>query len=141
MARRVPEKSETGAVDEYIAACPEEVRNKLENIRTAIKEAAPGAIETTSYFGIPGYSYPGYDYNGMFAWFDFRNSQISLRLRPPTVEDHRKDLAAFATTKSVVRFPSDRKIPASLVKKLVKASIRVMKDRREKTARQVSVPP
>ncbi len=134
MARRVPDKSEPDAVDKYIADCPVDARGKLEEIRTAIKEAAPDAIETTSYF-IPGYSYPGYDYNGMFAWFDYRSSQIDLRLRPPTIEDHKKDLAGLVVTKSVVRFPSDKKIPIPLVKRLVKASVRVMKDKPRKPAR------
>jgi uncharacterized protein YdhG (YjbR/CyaY superfamily) len=132
MVRRAADKSESGTVDEYIADCPEDVRGKLEEIRTAIREAAPGAVETTSYFGIPGYSYQGYDYNGMFVWFDFRNSQINLRLRPPVLENHKKDLVGFVTTKSVVRFPSDEKIPILLVKRLVKASVRIMKDKREK---------
>ena len=81
------------------------------------------------YFEIPGYSYPGYDYNGMFAWFSFKKSYIGLHLRPPTIQDHEKELASYATSKSIVRLPLDTKIPIPLVKRLVKASIRVMREK------------
>ena len=63
--------AEISSVDEYIAKCPEEVQDKLKEIRTAIREAAPGATERTDYFRMPGYSYEGYDYDGMFAWFSY----------------------------------------------------------------------
>jgi len=115
------------SVDKYIANCPRPVQRKLKALRAAIREAAPGATETMSYFEMPGYSYPGYDYNGMFAWFGLKASYVGLYLRPPTIQDHRKELAGFATTKAVVRLPVEKEIPVTLVKKLVKASVRVMK--------------
>ena len=62
-----------GGAEEYISECPKEIQAKLKLIRSAILEIAPDAIETVSYFGIPGYCYEGYDYNGMFAWFSYKN--------------------------------------------------------------------
>jgi uncharacterized protein YdhG (YjbR/CyaY superfamily) len=123
---QVPESS---GVDAYIASCPTNVQAKLKEVRLAIREAAPGATETMSYFEIPGYSYPGYDYNGMFAWFSFKEPYIGLHLRPPVIQDHEKELASYATTTAIVRLPLDKKIPVPLVKKLVRASIRVMKEK------------
>jgi uncharacterized protein YdhG (YjbR/CyaY superfamily) len=134
MVKRISPSSKSDGVDAYIASCPADVRGKLKEIRAAIKQAAPGVTETTSYFQIPGYSYPGYDYNGMFAWFDLQKSYINLRIRPPAIEGYRKDLERYARTKSVVRFPLDQKIPVPLVKKLVKASVRVMKERSARRA-------
>ncbi len=124
--RLSPEKGR-GSVDAYIASCPESVQVALKEVRKAIREVAPDAIETTSYFDIPGYSYPGYDYNGMFAWFSFKESGIGLHLRPPVIEEHAKELATYTKTKSIVRFPLDSKIPLPLVKRLVRASLKVMK--------------
>jgi len=121
--------AESNGVDAYIAKCPTNAQAKLKKIRLAIKEAAPGATETMSYFEMPGYSYPGYDYNGMFAWFGLKKSHIGLYLRPPTIQNHEKELASYATTKAVVRVPLDENIPVPLVKRLVKASIRVMRDK------------
>jgi uncharacterized protein YdhG (YjbR/CyaY superfamily) len=78
---------------------------------------------------MPGYSYLGYDYNGMFAWFGLKKSHIGLCLRPPTIQDHEKELASYKTTRAVVRLPLDKDTPIPLVKKLAKASIRVMRDK------------
>jgi uncharacterized protein YdhG (YjbR/CyaY superfamily) len=122
-------KPKAHGVDEYIARCPKEVRGSLSNIRTAIRAAAPGATERTDYFQMPGYSYPGYDYDGMFAWFSFKKPFIRLHVRPPVIQEHRKALTGYATTKAIVSFPIGKTIPATLVKKLVKASVKVMKDK------------
>jgi len=115
-------------VDDYIAKCPQEVHDKLEKLRAAIKAAAPNATERTDYFQMPGYSYAGYDYDGMFAWFSYKKPNIRLHVRPPVIQDHDKELAKFKTTKAIVSFPMNNDVPIPLVKKLVKASIKVMKD-------------
>jgi uncharacterized protein YdhG (YjbR/CyaY superfamily) len=64
----------------------------------------------------------------MFAWFSFKAPNMRLHLRPPVIQDHAKDLADFETTKAVVLFPVGQRVPITLVKKVVKASIKVMKD-------------
>lgn len=116
-----------GGVDEYIAQCPQAVQARLADMRAAIQAAAPDSTETVSYFQMPGYFYEGYDYNGMFAWFSFKAPNIRLHVRPPVLEDHKKDTGTYATTKAIISFPADGAIPKALVKKLVKASIKVMK--------------
>ncbi len=117
-----------GGVAEYIACCPKEVQVKLEKIRVAIRGVAPGAIETMSYFKMPGYSYEGYDYNGMFVWFSYKKPYIRLHLRPPVIEDHKAEISGYLTTKAIVSFPADKEMPMPLVKKLVKASLKTLKE-------------
>ena len=132
MVRKASSKSKVivpGGVDEYIEQCPKEVQDRLNDIRIAIQGAAPGSTETVSYFQMPGYLYEGYDYNGMFAWFSFKTPYVRLHVRPPVLEDHRKDLGGYATTKAIISFPADKAIPKTLVRKLVKASIQVMKQK------------
>jgi len=51
-------KNTSKGVDAYIAKAPKEVQNKLKEVRTAIKEAAPTAIESISY-KMPYYNYKG----------------------------------------------------------------------------------
>jgi len=121
-------KRKTSGVDEYIARCPKEARGGLAKIRAAVRAAAPGATERTDYFQWPGYSYPGFVYDGMFAWFSFKNPHIRLHVRPPVIQEHRKELADYPTTKAIVSFPIGKPVPVTLVKKLVKASIKAMKD-------------
>jgi uncharacterized protein YdhG (YjbR/CyaY superfamily) len=105
-------------VDEYIARAPKEVQGKLLEIRVAIKEAVPTAVESISY------GMPFYDYKGRLAWFGLAKAHIGLYLRPPVVEEHKNELADYETTKSTVRFPLDEKIPVPLIKKLVKARMK-----------------
>ena len=120
-----------GGVAKYIAACPKEVRPALKAIRAAIREAAPHAIETLSYFNIPGYAikrpaHEDYSYNGMFVWFSIKSSLVRLHLRPSAILKHRAGLKTFVTTKAIVSFPTDKPIPLGLVKKLVRASLKDM---------------
>jgi uncharacterized protein YdhG (YjbR/CyaY superfamily) len=120
-----------GGVDEYIKQCPNEIRSRLKEIRSAIRVAAPGASETVSYFQMPGYRYEGYDYNGMFAWFSFKAPYVRLHVRPPVLADNIKHLGDYATTKAIISFPANKAIPKALVQRLVKASIRAMKQRQK----------
>lgn len=120
-----------GGVDEYIKASPQEVRPQLEDMRDAIQGASPGSAETVSYFQMPGYYYEGYDYNGMFAWFSYKKPFVRLHVRPPVLEDHSKEIGVYTKTKAIVSFPVDEPIPKALIKKLVKASIKVMKQNAE----------
>ena len=124
-------KHKTIDVEEYIAKCPKQAQSGLLKIRAAIRSAATGATERTDYFQMPGYSYsnPEFDYDGMFAWFSFKKPHIRLHVRPPVIQNHQKDLAAYPTTKAIVSFPMEKRIPTALAKKLVKASVKVMKDR------------
>lgn len=121
---------ESGGVDEYIAASPENVQAKLKQIQSVIREIAPEAIETVSYFGIPGYAYEGYDYNGMFVWFSHKGSDVRVHLRPPVIDDHKAELKGLSTTKGIVSFPYDKELPLELIKELIVASLKVMKDTR-----------
>ena len=105
-------------VDEYILRAPMEVQDKLREIRVAIREAAPTAVESISY-GIPYYNY-----KGRLAWFGLTKAHIGFYIRPPVVKEHKNELTGFETTKSTVRFPLDQKIPTALIKKLVKAQMK-----------------
>jgi uncharacterized protein YdhG (YjbR/CyaY superfamily) len=121
-------KRKSSGVDEYIARCPKEAQGDLAKIRAAIRAAAPGATERTDYFQMPGYSHPGIDYyDGMFAWFSFKKPHVRLHVPPSVIQEHKKELAGYATTKAIVSFPKGKPVPMTLVKKLVRASLKAMK--------------
>ncbi len=121
-----------GGVDEYIAACPSEVQSKLNAIRDAIKKVVPDAVETVSYFKFPGYGYPdqGYDYSGMFAWFSYKKPYVRLHVRPPVVADYKSEYKEnYVLNVGAVSIPEQEAISPSLVKKMVEASLDVMKSK------------
>lgn len=120
-------KSVGKTVTQYINECPKELQSKLREVRLLIRKAAPNATERMDYFDMPGYSYEGYDYNGMFVWFSYKKPYIRLHVRPPVLQDHKKEVSQYLVTKSIISFPENKKIPIGLVKKLVKASVVVMK--------------
>jgi len=114
-------------IDDYIAQCPETVRERLNEMWRAIREAAPDSLETLSYFRMPGFYYEGFDYNGMFAWFSYKKPYVRLHVRPPVLEEHKDELAPYPTTAAIASFPEAEALPSALVKRLVKASVAIMK--------------
>src|SRR6516165_15698 len=65
-------------IEAYIARAPRGVQGKLKELRSAIKQVAPGANESISY------RMPYYSYKGRLAWFALMKNHIGLYLRPPS---------------------------------------------------------
>ena len=105
-------------VDAYIAAAPKEVRDKLDTLRSVIKNAAPAEVERISY------GMPYYHYKGRLAYFAAFKKHIGLYLPTPTIELHKHELKDFETTKATVRLPLDKKPPIALIKKLIKSRMK-----------------
>ena len=116
--KKLVTKERSKEVDAYISAAPKEAQAKLRRFRAIISEVAPTAVEGMSY------QMPFYDYKGRLAWFGLHKKYIGLYLRPPVIEEHKKELTGYGTTKSAVHFPLDEKVPASLVEKLVRARMK-----------------
>jgi len=113
------------SVDEYIAAARKEVQPKLREIRTAIKEVAPDAVESISY-GMPFYSYRGEQgFKGRLCYFGLLKTGIGLYLRPLVIAEHMDELTEYQTTKSALQFPLDKPIPVGLIKKLVRDGMKM----------------
>lgn len=106
-------------VDEYIANAPKEVQGKLIELRKAIKSAAPKAEEKLSY------GMPYYGYKGRLAYFRLAKKHIGFYIMTPIVKVFKKDLKGYSTTSATIRFPLDKKLPIALVKKLVKARVKM----------------
>ncbi|HLC79676.1 MAG TPA: DUF1801 domain-containing protein [archaeon] len=105
-------------VASYILAAPKEARGKLKDIRSAIKKAAPSAIESISY-GMPYYSY-----KGRLVYFACAKEHIGLYIPPPIVEEHKSELKNYSTSRATVRFPLGQKLPLLLIKKLIRAAVK-----------------
>jgi uncharacterized protein YdhG (YjbR/CyaY superfamily) len=116
-------------VDAYIASAPKEVRGKLNELRAVIKKTAPTAVERISY------AMPYYHYNGRLAYFSFWRAHIGLYLPTPTIKEHEPELSAYETTKATIRFPLDRKLPTTLISKLIKARMKT-NDARKKALKK-----
>ena len=114
-------------VDEYLADVPEPARSTLNKIRAAIRSAVPPeAIETIS-FGMPAFKY-----KGVLVWFAAFSNHCSLFPTASIVEEFRNELSGYDTSKGTIHFPTDKPLPAALVRKLVKASVAQNENRKRR---------
>jgi len=63
---------------------------------------------------------PYYDHKGRLVYFRLTKAHIGLYIPPPVIEEHKNELADYETAKATVRFSLDKKLPITLIKKLVK---------------------
>jgi uncharacterized protein YdhG (YjbR/CyaY superfamily) len=59
------------------------------------------------------------------VWFAAMRSYIGFYLRPPVIAEHERELAAYKTAKSAIHFPLEEELPIPLIKKLVRARMRM----------------
>jgi uncharacterized protein YdhG (YjbR/CyaY superfamily) len=111
----------TGApktVDEYLARVPEPARGTLNKIRAAIRSAAPpGATEIISY------GMPAFKHKGVLVWFAAFSNHCSLFPTASMIEKFKSELKGYSPSKGTIQFPTDKPLPAALVKKIVKARV------------------
>ena len=106
-------------VDEYLAGLSAENRAALQRVRRAVHAAAPGAEECISY-GMPAFRLNG----KLIAGFKAAANHCSFHpMSGETVATLKADLARYDTSRGTVRFPPAAGLPATLVRKLVKARI------------------
>ncbi|MGA8764467.1 MAG: DUF1801 domain-containing protein [Candidatus Sulfotelmatobacter sp.] len=112
-------------VDEYLAGVPEPARSTLKKIRAAIRSAAPPETTETISYGIPAFKY-----KGMLMWFAAFSGHCSLFPTKSVIRAFKDELGPYEISKGTIRFPVDKPLPATLLKKMVKA--RVAEVEREK---------
>ena len=101
-------------IDDYIAGFPKDVRRKLEEIRAAIKKAAPQAEEAISY------AMPTFKLKGNLVHFAAYKNHIGFYPAPKGIEAFKKALSAYEGGKGTVQFPLDSPLPIDLITKIVK---------------------
>lgn len=106
------------SIDEYLARVSPDKRAALEHLRRAIKSAAPKTEECISY-GIPAFRLDG----KVLVFFGAATNHCAFYPGAFPIETHRNELEKYDTSKGTIRFQPDRPLPATLVRKLVKARI------------------
>jgi uncharacterized protein YdhG (YjbR/CyaY superfamily) len=116
-------KSATSAipktVDEYLAGVPEPQRSTLKKVRAVIQSVLPGeATEGISY------RIPVVKYKGMLVGYAAFTEHCSLfGMSGTLLSEFKEELKKYPTSKGTIRFPADKPLPATLIKKLVKHAI------------------
>jgi uncharacterized protein YdhG (YjbR/CyaY superfamily) len=103
-------------IDTYLAAQPHNVRRTLTRIRRAIQTAAPAAIESVSY-GLPAFRLND---RPLVAFRAAKAHCAIYPMSPDVIRALADELSAYDVSKGTIRFPIDRPLAATLVKRIVK---------------------
>src|SRR5437868_15415001 len=104
------------SVDEYIAAQPEAVRPKLEQVRAAIRRAVPEALEGIGY-GMPGYKLQG---KPMLYFAGFREHYSLFAASGTFFAALEDELKGYELRKGTVHFPLTEPVPVKLISRIAK---------------------
>jgi uncharacterized protein YdhG (YjbR/CyaY superfamily) len=113
-------------VDEYLAGVPEPARTTLNKIRAAIRSAAPTEATETISYGIPAIKY-----NGILVWFAAFSDHCSLFPTASVIQKFKSDLKRYSTSKGTIQFPTDKPLPAALIRKMVKVRVAQMEGKKQ----------
>ena len=112
-------KPKVTTIDEYIAAVSDDQRVALERLRKTIKAAVPKAEECINYgvaaFRLNGIVLVGIGVSAKHCTF--------YPMSGRTVHDHQAELKKYKTTNGSIHFSPNKPLPASLVRKLIKARL------------------
>lgn len=118
MKKTTKKKAKARTVSAYFASLSSKNRVALNKLRKNIRAAAPGAEECISY-QLPAFRFDG----RMLVWYGAWEKHCALY--PGTsIVPFKDELGRFDTgNKGTIRFQADEPLPATLVRKIVKARI------------------
>ena len=113
-------------VNEYIAAFEPHRQERLQQMRQAIKKAAPAAEELISY------RMPAYKYHGVLVYFAGYTNHTGFYATPTGHAAFKELLAVYKEGKGSVQFPHNQPLPLALISRIVKFRVKENLER-EKT--------
>ena len=105
-------------VDQYIASQPEPQAELLREIRAAIFNAVPAAIETFNY-GVPAYSLVKNGKRDQQIMMGAFKNHVGIYPHPTTIVHFEKELSQFKQGKGSIQFPLNEEIPRELIIRMV----------------------
>lgn len=120
MKKPTSSASDPKAVDAYIAKASQPAQATMKQLRAIIKAACPKAKERISY-GIVFFEYRSPGYAGRMIYFGAAKHHIGVYVvpkhLPPALKKH---VEKYKKAKATLHFPVGEKVPAALIRQLVK---------------------
>lgn len=101
------------SIDEYIATFPAGIQAILEELRAAIRAAAPDAEERISY------QMPAFALHGNLVYFAAAKHHIGFYPTSSGIAAFQQELSAYEGSKGAVRFPIGQPLPLDLIRRMV----------------------
>lgn len=109
----------SSTIDEYLSSVASERRKVLERLRKTIRSVVPKAEECISY-NVPAFRLDGVVVAGFLAT---ATGCSYLPFSGTTLKTLARDLRGYEQTKGSLHFDPEKPLPATLVRKLVRARI------------------
>lgn len=100
-------------VEDYIADFPDEVKNRLLQIRNLIKSTVPEVEEYISY------GMPAYNFHGILIYFSAFKNHIGLYSVPNLHPAFLEKFASYKTGSESVQFPHNKPLPFDFIKEIL----------------------
>ncbi|HEX6032718.1 MAG TPA: DUF1801 domain-containing protein [Tepidiformaceae bacterium] len=111
--------AQAATIDEYIAPFPEDVKEKLQELRQTIRDVAPDAEEAIKY-GIPTFVLHG----NLVHFGGFKN-HVGFYHGATNVEAaFQEQLARYKKSKGTIQFPLSEPLPLPLIRQMVEFRVR-----------------
>jgi uncharacterized protein YdhG (YjbR/CyaY superfamily) len=107
------------AVEAYLAKVPEPARTTLEKVRATIRSAAPKEATEGISYGMPAFRYKG----ALVGYAAFKDHCSFFPMSAALLDTMKEELKGYRTAKGTLHFAMDKPLPATLVKKMVKARV------------------
>jgi uncharacterized protein YdhG (YjbR/CyaY superfamily) len=130
LSRKVTGTS-TGAshgIDRYLSRVPEPSRGALQRLRAAIRSAAPKDTNETISYRIPAFRY-----KGMLGWYAAFSDHCSFFPTAAVIAAFRDELKGYTVSKGTIHFTADKPLPLGLIRKMVRARVKLNDQRGKKT--------
>lgn len=97
------------SVEEYFSWFPPDIQSKLQQIRDTLRAALPEAKEVISYH------MPAFKTSEVLVYYAAAKSHLGYYPTNSGVEEFKKELAEYVTSKGAIQFPYDRELPLDLI--------------------------
>lgn len=118
ITERVIKKPEFKTVDEYIAQYDDEIRQRMEKLRSLIHECSPDITEKISW------GMATFVLNGNLVHFAGEKKHLGFHPAPSAIEEFKDRLSDYKCSKGTVQFPYDRPMPYELIREMVMFRVR-----------------
>lgn len=105
---------------QYLATVPKPARATLVKMRGAIRSALPTEVTEIISYRIPAFRSD----QGVLVWYAAFADHCSLFPTAAVIEEFRKKLASFSTSKGTIHFPIGKTLPTALIQELVKERVK-----------------
>lgn len=114
------------SIEQYLSNFTGEIRERLEAIRAAIREAAPEAQEVISY------NMPALKQGGILVYFAAFKNHIGFFPTASGVAAFADELTEYKLTKGTIQLPNNKPIPFDLLKRITKFRVEEVKAKKKK---------